>query len=820
MIRIDNVNKYFNKNKENQIHVIDNTTVTLPDKGIFCILGPSGCGKTTLLNAIGGLDSVDSGSITIDDQRITGVSSDKTDTIRNAHIGYIFQDFNLLDDRSVFENVAIALRMIGISDEAVITARVRYCLKKTGIDQYRNKLAGSLSGGQRQRVAIARAIVKNPSIILADEPTGNLDSANTLEIMNIIKTISKERLVILVTHERDIAGFYSDHVAEIKDGKIVSIYDNDTSRSLDYRLDNKIYLKDLEFHTALHWDGTCIDIYSDTEPLEDIKLVVKNNNLYISAGGELNITDSNANVELVDEHYTAIDETIFEENDFDYTAHLPSDYKAKYTSIYKLSNIISNGWETVKSFSVVKRLLLLGFVFAAMFAFLAVSNVFGLLEVRPVDYRTTNGNYITVSNAEKTEYLLDLVESLESVDYVLPGETKKNISLPLDDYVQTSNAQEDIRVSVVLSSVLEPEQLIAGNMPSGPQDVVIDKSVIDDFIRDDLGKAICLDTMDEFIGRKIKVPNLNDYTIVGISDTESPSLYVDPDQAMYIITNASDASDEISLGFLDEETDEADIVSSGKVKDVELSENTIKIRQGRMPEKAYEVIVNYSHKKDDDLSVGKAIDTKVAGRKLTVVGFYTSKIADDDTYYVHADTIRKHYIKRQKNFTVYTKDPALLKAIFDETGVPAKVNDIRDKNIYISAHKDQLTSAIVVAAVIMIISLIEMYLILRSSFLSRIKEVGTLRAIGLKKGDIYGMFTGEILVISLITAVPGIAIMYLAISGLVRTTYYLEGVYMLSPSIAAITLGIILVFNLLAGLIPVFTTMRKTPAQILARTDI
>ena len=95
-----------------------------------------------------------------------------------------------------------------------------------------------------------------------------------------------------------------------------------------------------------------------------------------------------------------------------------------------------------------------------------------------------------------------------------------------------------------------------------------------------------------------------------------------------------------------------------------------------------------------------------------------------------------------------------------------------------------------------------------------------MRAIGLKKGDIYGMFTGEILVISLITAVPGIAIMYLAISGLVRTTYYLEGVYMLSPSIAAITLGIILVFNLLAGLIPVFTTMRKTPAQILARTDI
>ncbi len=224
MIKIDKVNKYFNRNKANEIHVINNTTMTLPDEGIVCLLGPSGCGKTTLLNTIGGLDKVDSGTITIDGQRITRFSSSKIDSIRNARIGYIFQNFNLLDDKTVFENVAIALRMIGIRDNTTVTARVRYCLEKVGIDQYRNKLAGSLSGGQRQRVAIARAIVKNPSIIIADEPTGNLDSNNTLEIMNIIKTISKERLVILVTHERNIAEFYSDHIAEMKDGKIVKAY--------------------------------------------------------------------------------------------------------------------------------------------------------------------------------------------------------------------------------------------------------------------------------------------------------------------------------------------------------------------------------------------------------------------------------------------------------------------------------------------------------------------------------------------------------------------------------------------------------------------
>ena len=329
MIKIDKVNKYYSKGKANQIHVINNTSMTLPDEGIVCLLGPSGCGKTTLLNAIGGLDKVDKGTITIDGQRITRFSSNKIDSIRNARIGYIFQNFNLLDDRTVFENVAIALRMIGIRDNTTVTARVRYCLEKVGIDQYRNKLAGSLSGGQRQRVAIARAIVKNPSIIIADEPTGNLDSANTLEIMNIIKTISKERLVILVTHERNIAEFYSDHVAEMKDGKIIKAYNNDSSRFLDYQLENKIYLRDMAVHKGFRQDDVNVDVYSDEERQADIKVVIRGNNLYINTEGRFNVVDESSNIEMVDDHYTAMDESYFEENDFDYTACLPSKYKAR-----------------------------------------------------------------------------------------------------------------------------------------------------------------------------------------------------------------------------------------------------------------------------------------------------------------------------------------------------------------------------------------------------------------------------------------------------------------------------------------------------------
>ena len=816
MIKIEKVNKYYNKGKANQIHVIDNTSMTLPDKGIVCLLGPSGCGKTTLLNAIGGLDKVDNGTITIDGQRITRFSSSKIDSIRNARIGYIFQNFNLLDDRTVFENVAIALRMIGIRDKTTVTARVRYCLEKVGIDQYRNKLASSLSGGQRQRVAIARAIVKNPSIIIADEPTGNLDSANTLEIMNIIKSISKERLVILVTHERNIAEFYSDHVAEMKDGKIVKAYNNDSSRYLDYQLENKIYLKDMAVHKGFAQDDVKVDVYSDSERQADIKVVIRGNNLYINTGGRLNVVDETSNIEMVDEHYTAMDESYFDDNDFDYTACLPKKYKAKYTSVYRLSNMISSGWKTVKGFKRIKKFLMIGFVFAAMFAFLAVSNVLGLLEVKPVDYRTTNGQYLTVSNTAKTDDLIDLVGSLENVSFVIPGDSKKRVTLPMDDYLQTNYAAEDLTVSIVLTSVLKPENIVYGSMPADAHDVVLDKAIVDSFLRDGLGNSIGLDTIEEFIGRRIKVTNLPDYKIVGISDTESPSLFVDESQAMYILTNGDDADDEFA--YITDDSQEEDLVKSGRVKDIDLATNKIKIKKGDAPKEAYETLINIDH--EDEVKIGKTVPIKIAGRKLTVVGYYTSDSADDDTYYVHADTIKEDYIQKQKNFSAYAENPSLLKSILSKEGLSAKINDSRDKKAYINARKDQLTSAIIVAGIIMLISLIEMFLMLRSSFLSRIKEVGTLRAIGLKKKDIYRMFTGEILVMTFLTAIPGIALMYFGLAQVVKITYYLEGLYKITPLIAVVTFAIILGFNLLAGLIPVYSTMRKTPAQILARTDI
>ena len=302
MIRIENLNKYYNRHRNNQIHVIDNTSLELPDKGLVALLGPSGCGKTTLLNAIGGLDKVNSGKIYINDKKITTINTYRKDKMRNLQVGYIFQDYKLIDSKSVYDNVAMVLRMIGIKDKKEVKKRVEYILERLGIYRYRYRPCGMLSGGERQRVGIARALVKNPDIILADEPTGNLDSKNTIEIMNIIKSISKDKLVILVTHEVPLAKFYATRIIEVLDGKVVKDYQNKNSDNLDYRIDNKFYLFLLFLYSIYDKDSNVnINMYSDTKEKLNLIIVFKNGNIYIKNkdNDKIEVVDNTSNIEIV-----------------------------------------------------------------------------------------------------------------------------------------------------------------------------------------------------------------------------------------------------------------------------------------------------------------------------------------------------------------------------------------------------------------------------------------------------------------------------------------------------------------------------------------
>ena len=262
MIKTNNLNKYYNKNKSNEIHVIDNTSLQLPDTGLVTLLGNSGSGKTTLLNVLGGLDKA-KGTISYGSEVFTKYKPRLLDKFRSKNIGYIFQNYYLLPDLSIYDNLKLALEIIGITDPEEVKKRIEYSLKAVGLFKYRKKRADSISGGQMQRVSIARALVKTCKIIIADEPTGNLDSNNSIEIMNILKKISETALVILVTHDRNLANFYSDQIIELKDGKILDISTPKKLDSLKNIDDNKVYLKDLN----LKEDGATIKskVYSSID---------------------------------------------------------------------------------------------------------------------------------------------------------------------------------------------------------------------------------------------------------------------------------------------------------------------------------------------------------------------------------------------------------------------------------------------------------------------------------------------------------------------------------------------------------------------------
>lgn len=422
MVKLEKVNKYFNRRRKNEIHIINNTSLELEDKGLVAILGQSGSGKTTLLNAIGGLDKVNKGKIYINGKKITKRRANTVDKIRNLNIGYVFQDYKLIENMSVFDNIAISLRMLGLKNKKEIQKRVNYVLEAVNMYRYRNRPAGMLSGGEKQRVAIARAIVKNPSIVIADEPTGNLDSKNTLEIMNIIKAISKEKLVILVTHEVDLAQFYATRIVEVQDGKVIKDYKNETRESLEYRLDNKIYLKDFENINNLKNEKLNIDIYSDKDDEEiDIKLVVKNGNIFIQADNrKIEVVDENSAIELIDDHYQKIDKSIYEKYKYNLDDIIDKKYKAKYSSIYGIFKSIKIGFNRILNYSVLRKILLLGFFASAMFVVYSVSNIAGTTDIRESDYIKLDKNYLEVDLAKVNvdDYLN--YEKLEDVDYIVP----------------------------------------------------------------------------------------------------------------------------------------------------------------------------------------------------------------------------------------------------------------------------------------------------------------------------------------------------------------------------------------------------------------
>ena len=808
MLSLKNVNKYFNRHRKNEIHVINNISLEFNDNGLVALLGPSGCGKTTLLNAIGGLDKIKSGKIYVNGKKISSKIDGKVDKIRNLNIGYIFQDYKLVDNMSVFDNVALVLTMLGIKDKNEVKNRVEYVLDKVGMLRYKRRPANMLSGGERQRVGIARALVKNPNIILADEPTGNLDSKNSLEIMKIIKSISKDRLVILVTHEVNLAKFYADRIIELKDGSIVKDYINKDKEDLDYAIDNNIYLKDFDKHDVIKDEDKLINIYLDDKDKIKLDIVVRNGNIYVNSKSRDNIVviDEDSNIELINDSYKKIQESDIDKYNFD----LKDDGKKKrYSSIFNPISLITNGFKKVFDYSILKKLLLLGFILSGMFIMYSVSSIASTINVKDEDFVTMNKNYLSVNlNKIKVDDYLKY-ENLDSVDYIIPGNSSVNFSVNYNDYYQSINIKDILSGSLSDINLIKDSDIVYGTMPKEMNEVVVDKrSLLSMFDETGYANMIGVKNVSDMIGREIKIDTMDAFVIVGIVDLGSPSIYMNRSNFINVLSNTK--NNDTNMYISEEE------IGNQKIYDYNLEVNDIELKKGNYPVNDYEVIVNI--KNSDTMPLNKYIDTKVNDKKLLVVGYYFSK-DNMDAFLVNNNTVKYDLISKSKDLVLVSEDKNKTINEFRNMGLNIEDSYSVSRKKYIEGNKERVNTTLLVSGVILIISLVEVFLMIRASFLSRVKSVGIYRAIGVKKSDIYRMFYGEIIAITTIASVPGI-ILASYILKVLSNIKFLSKYFLVNFRIVLLSIIFVYIFNLIIGLIPVFNTIRRRPASILSRHDL
>ena len=789
MIKLVKVNKYFNRFKKNENHVINNTSFELGNSGLVSLLGESGSGKTTLLNAIGGLDNISSGSIYIDGKKLSRFSYFK-DKIRTLKIGYIFQNYNLIDNMSVFDNIALSLRMIGIKDKEEIKKRVNYVLEKIDMYRYRKRPASALSGGQRQRVGIARAIVKNPDVIIADEPTGNLDSKNTIEVMNIIKTISQEKLVILVTHEKPLAMFYSDKIIELVDGKVEAIYDNNHNDELDYRIDNKIYLKDIKKCEKVSGDMFNGKIYNESLDNINFTIVVKNGNIYIESDKKVEVVDSNSNIEIVNEHYKKITKDDYIKNKFDLSI-LSNDKKLKYSSIYNPISMIAKGISIVLDYKFIKKMLLGGFVISAMFILFSISNIAGVMHIDDSDFLKVNKKYYSLNIPKGNIEKINNVKNLLGDGSIIPS-ISGNYQIEANTIYQFQNRGVDVSAPVAFTDVIDKSDLIYGVMP-GDNEVLVDKRVIENNIdKFNSPKSIGILSYKDLVGKYLVNGKLK-LRVSGIVNCGVKSFYINKKDFSYLIN--SEEYDNFASNYRN------------------IKDNNFTLKEGRLPGD-YEALVHISEK--ENYKLNSYLNSKINNNKLKVVGYYTSPYTNDSIY-ISDNTVTNLLYSNWSKFYVYGKEDSINNLI--NNGYEVQSTYEQDRLKFISNRQKSVNNNLLIAGVFLLISFVEIFLMIRSSFMSRIKEVGILRAIGIKKIDIYKMFMGEILVITTVASVPGLIIMNSFLKQ-ISSVSLISKQFIINKEIFIISVIVVYVLNLVVGLLPLFNVMRNTPHKILSRNDV
>lgn len=779
---------------DTETRALDGISVAFRERDFVAILGKSGSGKTTFLNIVGGLDHYDSGELIIKGKKTSDFREDDWDAYRNSAIGFVFQSYNLITHLSIVANVELGMTLSGIPAEERHKKALQV-LDRVGLTDHLNKMPNQLSGGQMQRVAIARALVNDPEILLCDEPTGALDTVTSTQIMDLIKELAKDRLVIVVTHNAEIAEKYALRVIRFQDGKIISDTHPHQERpkpdSFALKKTSMSYLAALKlsFNNLRTKKGrAALTVFASSIGIIGIAVI-----LSLSTGFQTQIdsfqSDTMAEFPIIISQSTAVLDTenvasmqnLMKDKILGTAEYADSDKvylsdPAKTTVVH--TNVLTDAYMTyLKN---IDPAICSGVGYTRIVAMNMLRDVDGT--VTPVSLNNplaslTSGQGTTAATTMTGMANLTSMSSAGVSSY--PKELKKDAG----------------------SYLSKNYELLAGAYPQSATDLVLvidPKNSIDFHILKDLGfrtDGLTSIKFTDIVGTEFRIIANNDYYV----QTKYGSYLPNKDYtAMY----ASDNSIKVKIaGIVRQKQDvKVGILASGIAYSDELSQKVIDGAENSAIVKAQELT-------DKNVITMQAMDKDTRASFLSYLGenatpfmvmVYPENFADKKAVTSYLDTYNND--KAIEDQVVYTD---LAGTVTELTG----------------GIMDAITAVLIAfAAISLVVSLIMISIITYTSVLERTKEIGILRSLGARKKDITRVFDAETGILGVSSGVLGIAIAWLLtipINAILSHLTGLGGVANLQMLHAVILLAISTVLTILGGHIPALIASKMDPVEAL-----
>lgn len=768
MLEIKNISKSYVTGTFTQ-KALDNFSLKFRREEFVSILGQSGSGKTTLLNIIGGLDKYDEGDLIINDKSTKSFKEKDWDAYRNNCIGFIFQNYNLITHISILENIEMGMTLSGVGSKEK-REKALEALRKVGLEEHAHKKPNQLSGGQMQRVAIARALATDPDIILADEPTGALDSKTSQQIMKLIKEISKDKLVIMVTHNRQLAEEYSTRIVELKDGKLIS--DSNPIKKVEKDAETfSIRKTAMSFLTALKLSfnniktkkgRTALTAFASSIGIIGIALI-----LSLSNGFKIEIDNfekdslSEAPIIISQQSMKLDEETILKMQDQHQSAEKYPDSKKVYVLDDVMESMTHTNVITKEYIDYIKKI--------------------DKETVSGISYQKSTG--LNIINQSKDGYNL--------VNNTIMGMSTWTL-LPSKMNNKDSGVVEN-NYDILAGKIDESEPGLILQLDSRNQ---IYSSTLKQ-----LGLSGEEVSFNDILNKELKViPNdiyYNQHGEYFIPNTDYESLY-NNEKSITIKVQA------IIRGKKEKEvlTSTTGIAYTNALVDLVIKNNKDS------------AIVKAQQDKDYNILTKEPFDeTSLTNTKETVLGYLGAESVPVAVY------IYPNSFESKDSITTY------LDKYNEGKEEPDEIRYV-DMASMISALSGNIMDAITIvliafSSISLVVSSIMIGIITYISVLERTKEIGILRALGARKKDIKRVFNAETFIIGIFSGILGIAIARILIiptNIIIENASQLSNVAKLNPIHAIILITVSVTLTILGGLIPASMASKKNPVEAL-RTE-